>query len=65
MAKTMKQINAAADALDKAATEFKNAIYKFQKVYDPETVGLDDWAGSIDEVMFDIESDIQSYEADL
>ena len=44
--------------LEKAAQEFKAALLKFQSVYDPETVGIDETCEHIDEVLWDIEQEL-------
>jgi len=40
------------------AENLKAAISAFEQVYDCDTVGLSEWAESIDEVMCEIECDI-------
>lgn len=59
MSKAMKAANAFA-ALQEAAEKFNKAIEKFQSVYDPESVGLDEWIDYNEEVLSDIEGDIDS-----
>jgi hypothetical protein len=57
---TEDQVNEHFAFLERAAADFQDAILNFKKQYNPDTVGLNDWAESIDEVMFDIDQDIQS-----
>ena len=61
--KELKKINKAFKKLELAAIQFKSEIEKFQKVYDPNTVGLDGWCEDINDVLFDIDSEI-SYDED-
>ena len=44
--------------LERAAQEFKAALIKFQSVYDPVTVGIEDFCEHIDEVLFDIDTEL-------
>jgi len=44
--------------LEQAAQEFKAALIKFQTVYDPVTVGIEDFCEHIDEVLFDIDTEL-------
>jgi len=44
--------------LERAAREFKAALLKFQSVYDPVTVGIEDFCEHIDEVLFDIDTEL-------
>lgn len=60
----MSKASDALNELEKAAEEFKSAIFEFKEVHDPETVGLMEWIEDIDGVMYDIESDIESSEED-
>ena len=48
--------------LEKAAQEFKAALLKFQSVYDPVTVGIEDFCETIDEVLFDIDTELTELE---
>jgi len=45
-----------------AAEEFKSALYKFQTVYDPRTVGIVEFAEHIDTVLLDIREDFYATE---
>jgi len=45
-----------------AAEEFKAALYKFQNVYDPRTVGIVEFAEHIDTVLLDIREDFYAVE---
>ena len=45
-----------------AAEEFKAALYKFQNVYDPRTVGIVEFAEHIDTVLLDIREDFYATE---
>lgn len=47
-----------------AAEQFKAALYKFQTVYDPRTVGIVEFAEDIDTVLLDIREDFYSAEED-
>jgi hypothetical protein len=44
--------------LERAAQEFAAALLKFQSVYDPVTVGIEDLCEHIDEVLFDIDTEL-------
>ena len=48
--------------LEQAAQEFKAALIKFQTVYDPVTVGIVDFCETIDEVLFDIDTELTELE---
>ena len=48
--------------LEQAAQEFKAALIKFQSVYDPVTVGIVDFCETIDEVLFDIDTELTELE---
>ena len=48
--------------LERAAQQFKAALLKFQSVYDPTTVGIEDFCEHIDEVLFDIDQELQEAE---
>jgi hypothetical protein len=48
--------------LEQAAQEFKAALIKFQTVYDPVTVGIEDFCEHIDEVLFDIDTELTELE---
>lgn len=45
-----------------AAEQFKAALYKFQNVYDPKTVGIVEFADHIDTVLCDIREDFYAAE---
>jgi len=45
--------------LERAAQEFKAALLKFQSVYDPATVGIEETCEHIDQVLFDIDQELQ------
>jgi hypothetical protein len=51
-------INQKFKELERAAQEFKAALIKFQSVYDPEHVGIDEACEYIDEIMFDIDQEL-------
>jgi hypothetical protein len=59
-----KEVSKAFAKLEKAAGKFTQAISEFQAKYDPDTVGLDEWRESVDEVLGDISVDIDSTFAD-
>jgi len=48
--------------LGMAAEQFKAALYKFQNVYDPKTVGIVEFADHIDTVLCDIREDLYAAE---
>ena len=48
--------------LERAAQEFKAALIKFQTVYDPKTVGIVETCEHIDEVLFDIDTELTELE---
>ena len=56
-----KQILEAYAELEQACIAFGRALGKFQKVYDPNTVGLTELAEQIDEVLADIDSELDGY----
>ena len=45
--------------VERAAQQFKAALLKFQSVYDPETVGIEEFCEQIDEVLWDIEQEME------
>ena len=49
-------------ALRAAAEMFKQELYKFQTVYDPSTVGIDEFCMHIDTVLVDIQADLYAEE---
>ena len=53
-----KQILEAYAELEQACMAFGQALAKFQKVYDPNTVGLTELAEQIDEVLADIDAEL-------
>jgi rhamnose utilization protein RhaD (predicted bifunctional aldolase and dehydrogenase) len=54
----LAKINAAYAELEAARVVFDAAISKFQKVYNPETVGLDYWQEGLMDTMGEIQDDI-------
>jgi hypothetical protein len=48
--------------LEKAAQEFKAALLKFQSVYDPVSVGIEETCDYIDDVLFEIDQELQEVE---
>ena len=46
--------------LEQAAQQFKAALLKFRSVYDPESVGIEEFCEHIDEVLFDIDSELEN-----
>lgn len=46
--------------LSAKARDFFQDVWAFQRAYDPDTVGLDDWVADMDEVLSDISADIDS-----
>lgn len=50
--------------LREAAEVFKAALYNFQTVYDPNTVGIVEFAEHIDTVLCDIEAELYATEED-
>jgi hypothetical protein len=59
----LKKINKAFKKLEKASIKFTQAIATFKETYDPNTVGLDEWCEDINDVLFDIDSEL-SYDED-
>lgn len=47
-----------------AAEQFKAALYKFQDVYDPKTVGIVEFSEHIDTVLCDIREDFYADDED-
>jgi len=50
--------------LREAAEEFKSALYTFQNVYDPRTVGIVEFAEHIETVLDDIQAELYAAEED-
>lgn len=55
----MTNIDQAFTKLETAASVFKAALYEFRKTYDPDTVGIDEFAEQIDNVLFEIDAELQ------
>lgn len=49
-------------ALRAAAEVFKQELYKFQNAYDPNTVGIVEFAEHIDNVLLDIQAELYAEE---
>ena len=58
---TVDNVNTAYAELEQATQAFQAAILKFRGVFETETVGLDYWSAGLDDTLFEIREDIDSY----
>jgi hypothetical protein len=56
--KGLNKVNEEFAKLELAANEFKKALNKFSKTFDPETVGIGEFCEQIDEMLFEIDQEI-------
>ena len=59
MSKAYDEAIAALDALQDAKDQFDAAVAKFKRVYQPKSVGLDEWQEHNENVMLELSDDIE------